>query len=96
MKIPCQTFASWTAMLLLTGCSVKEAPTDSNGKTPQQVLMETYVLIVEGKHDEAKNHFSAEFIKEFVTDKNMTFADYCSNTKGWKVEWLKTKVVGND
>ncbi len=53
------------------------------------------MLILKGKYAEAQNNFSPEFIKEFVTTKNTTFVEYASNTNGWKVEWLKTKLVGN-
>ena len=35
-------------------------------------------------------------MEKFVTKMNVTFVDYCSNAKGWKLEWLKTKLVGND
>lgn len=59
-------------------------------------MMETYVQILEGKYEEAQNNFSPAFIEEFVTTKDTTFVEYCSMTKGWKVEWLKTKLMGND
>ena len=96
MKITYKLFTALAAICFLLGCSVKEPPRDSSGKTPQQVLMDTYVLILEGKYEDAKNNFSPEFIEEFVTKKNITFVEYCGNTKGWKSEWLKTKLVGND
>jgi len=83
-------------IFLLTCCSTPEPPVDLNGNTPQKVLMDTYVLILEGKYEEAKTNFSPQYIEEIMTSKNITFIEYCSNTQGWKVEWLKTKVVGND
>ncbi len=95
MNTTYQSFTLLAAILFLMACSVKEPPKDSNGKTPQQVIMDTYLLILKGKYAEAQNNFSPEFIKEFVTTKNTTFVEYASNTNGWKVEWLKTKLVGN-
>lgn len=96
MKITCHSVVLLAPIIFLIGCGVKEAPLDTNGKTPQQVMMDTYVLILEGNYAEAQENFSAEFINEFITTKNTTFVDYCSMTDGWKVEWLKTKLLGND
>ena len=59
--------------------------------------METYVLILNEKYEEAKNNFSPEFIETIVTKNNPTFVEYARKyTKNWKVEWLKTKLVGNN
>ena len=80
----------------LGGCGPGEPPLDANGQTPQQVLMQTYLDIVEGNYDGAQRNFSPAFIEEFVAGKNKTFAEYTSNAAGWKAEWLKTKLVGND
>lgn len=97
MKILCQLFTTLTVILFLTACSTKEPPNDSNGETPSQVLMETYVLILNEKYEEAKNNFSPEFIETIVTKNNATFVEYARKyTKNWKVEWLKTKLVGNN
>ncbi len=82
--------------LLAFGCTSKEAPVDSQGKTPQQVMMETYTLILEGNYSEAKKNFNPEFIDAVITKNNSTFEEYCKNTEGWKISWLKTKVKGND
>ena len=91
-------FATLVAITtVLIGCSKKEAPKDSKGKSAELVLMDTYKLILQKKYDEAKKNFSPKFIEEFVTTKKTTFEAYASkDTKGWKVEWLKTKVMGND
>ena len=96
MKRTYLIIAMLAGALLIFGCSENKPAVDSNGKTPQQVLMETYTLVLEGKYDEAKNNFSPAFIEELITKNNSTFAEYVSNTEGWKVEWLKTKLVGND
>ena len=76
--------------MLLTGCGAVEAPADFIGNTPQTVLLDTYKLIVNGDYDEARKNFSDKFLEKFVTTKKIAFEDYCSNTKGWKLEWLKT------
>ncbi len=44
MNTTYQSFTLLAAILLLMACSVKEPPKDSNGKTPQQVIMDTYLL----------------------------------------------------
>lgn len=85
----------------MIGCSIKEAPLDSNGNTPQQVLLETYTLIAEGKYDVAKNNFSQDYIEEFISKKNLSFVEFHSNkqgidTRGWEVKWLKSNLMGND
>ncbi len=95
MKITFRSFIVLAAILFLAGCSVNEPPSDLNGKTPQQVLMDTYVLILDGKYAEAQKSFSPEFVETMITKNNMTFDEYCRNTNGWKVEWLKTERVGN-
>ena len=84
------------SLVLIFGCSQAPPPLDSNGKSPDTVLMETYVLILEGKLDEAHQNFAPEYIKALITDNKSTFEEYCSNTSEWKVEWLKTTVMGND
>ena len=84
------------SILTLTGCSTKEAPIDSSGNKPDQVLLDTYKLIVDGKFDEAQKNFSPDYIETFITSKNTTFEEYCSKTKGWTSESLKTEVMGND
>ena len=96
MKILCQLFTTLTVILFLTACSTKEPPNDSNGETHYQVLMETYVLILNEKYEEAKNNFSPEFIETIVTKNNATFVEYArkytkkleggvvKNKTGWK------------
>ena len=83
------------ALALLLGCSEKP-PVDAQGKTPQQVLMETYNLILDGQYAQAQQAFSPQFIQALITDNNLTFVDYCGNIKGWQPEWMKTKLMGND
>lgn len=83
-------------LALLLGCTKAEPPLDSNGYTPQQVLLTTYIAIVEGRLDDAKANFSPTFIETMITKNNSTFAEYCKNIEGWQVEWLKTKLMGND
>ena len=96
MKRASQVFSFLAVLFVLVGCGSQEAPKDANGKPPEQVMMQTYQFILAGKFDEAEANFSAEFIEEFITSKNTTFIDYNTNTKGWKPEWLKTKLMGND
>ena len=84
------------SILLILGCTTKTAPLDSEGKSPEQVMMETYTMIVEGNLDGALANFSKEYIEEFLTSKNVTFEEYCSYAKDWKVEWLRTELMGND
>ena len=96
MKSLCRTLIAVVLTTMFIGCTTKEAPRDSQGKTPQQVLLETYTLILEGKDSEAESNFSPEFIEELITKNESTFIEYCSNTKGWKADWLKTKIMGND
>jgi hypothetical protein len=83
------------ALALLVGCSEKPL-VDSRGKTPEQVLMETYDLILEGQYARAQENFSPQFIATLITNNNSTFIDYCANTKGWRSDWMKTKLMGND
>ncbi len=82
------------AAALLFGCSAHRPPVDSQGKTPQQVLKETYTLILEGQYARAQSNFSPKFIETLITNNNMTFVDYCAKTRGWRPDWLKTQVVG--
>ena len=84
------------AVFIMFGCGAKETPKDSNGLSPEQVLMNTYTLILDGKFEAAQKNFSPEFIEEMITKNKSTFVEYCKNTEGWKKEWLKTKLVGND
>lgn len=101
MKLTHLLIITFISAVFLIGCSTKEAPLDSNGKTPQQVLLETYVLITEGKYDKAELNFSPKYIKDFITGRNLTFIQFHSNkqgidTRGWDVKWLKTSLKGND
>ena len=83
------------ALVLLVGCGQKP-PVDAQGKSPQQVLLETYELILDGQYAQAQKNFSPQFIQTLITDNNSTFVEYCANTKGWQADWLKTKLMGND
>lgn len=79
---------------LLGACNADRPPVDSRGKTPQQVVKETYALILEGQYAQARSNFSAKFIQELITNNNRTFIDYCASTRGWRPDRLKTVVVG--
>jgi len=83
-------------IVFLNSCGTKNAPLDDNGKSPEQVMMETYQLIIDGDYEAAIKNFSPEYIKEFLTDKNITFEEYCKQAEGWQKEWLRTELVGND
>ena len=101
MKTDRRWITVFIALILLSGCASKEAPLDANGKTPQQVLLETYTLIAQGQYEVGKKSFSARYIEELITSKGLTFVEFHSNPRGidtrdWKVEWLKTNLVGND
>ena len=101
MKPNYRWFAMFFAVSLLLGCSSQKAPIDRNGKTPQQVLLETYTLITQGKYVDAKKNFSDRYIEELITSKGRTFFDFHSDphgvdTRGWKIEWLKTNLIGNN
>lgn len=96
MKKTIVFFVLLVAVPFLAGCSEDKPPLDANGKRPEQVLMDTYVLILNDEYEAAKSNFSPEFIEELITKNNSTFGEYTRNTEGWKVEWLKTKLVGND
>ena len=96
---------SWAAVIIASfmflGCGKKEAPIDANGKTPQQVLLETYSLITQGEYETGMKNFSVQYIEELITSKDQTFVQFHSNpqgidTRNWKVEWLKSNLVGND
>ena len=93
-----KTLCSLTAVaFLLTGCGTPDPPTDSAGKGPDEIMLETYQLILAGNFAEAEKSFSPKFLDEFVVSKGKTFDFYCGEyTKGWKPEWLKTQVMGND
>ena len=56
MKITFHSVALLAPIIFLIGCGVKEAPLDANGKTPQQVMMDTYVLILEENYAEAQKN----------------------------------------
>ena len=84
------------ATALLAGCQSATPPTDVDGKLPQDVMMETYVAVLEGRYAEAERRFSPAFVKTFMTDRNLTLEQYTEYTRGWKVEWLRTELVGND
>lgn len=78
------------------GCGSSAPPTDSNAQLPQDIVMETYRLILSGDYAGAQENFSDEYIEEFVTSRNKTFKEYADGpTEGWKPEWLKTKLMGN-
>lgn len=79
---------------LLFGCSADRPPVDSQGRTPQQVVTETYTLILEGQYARAESNFSPKFIDSLITNNNFTFIDYCSKTRGWRPDRLKTTLVG--
>jgi len=101
MKQTCSLIVLFMMMIIIVSCSKQEAPLDSNGKTPQQILLETFVLITEGKYDEAKNNYSPDYIKEFISGKDLTFVEFHTNkrgidTTGWEVKWLKSNLIGND
>jgi len=101
MTVNYRWFGVFFAVTLLLGCAPKEAPLDANGKTPQQVLLETYTLITQGNYEDAKRNFSERYIEELITSKGRTFVDFHSDSRGidtreWKIEWLKTNLVGND
>lgn len=83
-------------VVFILGCATEQPPVDANGKSPEQVMVETYTQIINGNFDEAVKSFSDEYIEEFMTSKNITFEEYCKLAEGWKVEWLKTELVGND
>jgi hypothetical protein len=79
---------------LLAGCNSDKPPVDSLGKTPQQVVKETYTLILEGQYAQASSNFSAKFIQELITNNDRTFIDYCASTSGWRPDRLKAELVG--
>jgi len=79
---------------LMAGCDGEQPPVDSQGKTPQQVVKETYALILQGQYDRARGNFSPKFIQELITNNNRTFIDYCASTRGWRPDRLKTKLLG--
>ncbi|UCD68838.1 MAG: hypothetical protein JSW48_01660 [Betaproteobacteria bacterium] len=95
MKRPEAGLVALAALTLLVGCAEKP-PVDSQGKTPQQVLMETYHLILDGQYARARENFSPHFIDALITNNNATFIDYCGHVKGWRSDQLKTKLMGND
>ena len=83
-------------ILLIISCSETKAPLDAHGKSPEQVLMETYIDIIYGNLDKAEQNFAPEFVKEIISDNGSTFYEYCQNTDGWRIEWLKTTLIGNE
>ena len=86
-----------TLSFVLVSCEKPSAPLDSSGSGPDEVLLSTYKLILAGDFSKAENSFSPEFLQEFVVSKGKTFEGYAQEyTKGWKPEWLKTEVMGND
>ena len=101
IKINYQYLLILLTISLFFGCSTKEAPTDANGKSPQQALLETYKLITQGDYEDAKKNFSERYIEELITSKGKTFIDFHRDphgidTRDWNIEWLKTNLVGND
>lgn len=81
---------------LLLACSETPPPVDADGKTPDQVLLETYTMMVSGQCEEAMDKFSDAYLQKFLTDKNKSHEEYCVTTDGWQVSWLKAKNMGND
>ena len=91
----------WRRMLVglamaavLAGCNGEKPPADSLGRTPQQVVKETYALMIEGQYARARSNFSAKFIQELITKNDRTFIDYCASTNGWRPDRLRTELVG--
>jgi len=84
------------AAALLVGCTANRPPVDSQGKTPQQVVKETYTLILQGQYAQAQSNFSPKFIQALITNNNQTFIDYCAKTRGWHPDWLKARIVGGE
>lgn len=88
-------------LVLVTGCAGKKAPLDANNRTPAQVLLETYQLIVQGDYAAAERNFSARYVEELITSKGSDFVAFHQNPNGidvraWQVAWLKSELVGND
>lgn len=94
MRFSGRILAMFATAALLGGCNMDRPPVDSRGMTPQQVVKETYALILEGQYAQARSNFSAKFIRELITNNNRTFIDYCASTNGWRPDRLKTKLVG--
>ena len=84
------------AAALLAGCQSAAPPPDVDGKLPQDVMLEVYTAVLEGRYADAEKRFSPAFVKTFMTDRNLSLEQYTEYTRGWKVEWLKTELVGND
>ena len=96
-------FIAICVVLFLLGCnSSNSPPKDTSGKTPDQFLLETYQLIVNGQFDEAEKRFSPAFLEKFVYKNYDSFSQYFLDRKtglrssDWKSEWLKAKLIGND
>ena len=94
MRFSGSILATLAMVALLGGCNVDRPPVDSRGKTPQQVVKETYALILAGQYALARSNFSARFIHELITNNDRTFIDYCASTKGWRPDKLKAELVG--
>ena len=94
MRFSGSILATLAMVALLGGCNADRPPVDSRGKTPQQVVKETYALILEGQYAQARSNFSAKFIQELITNNDRTFIDYCASTKGWRPDRLKTQLIG--
>ncbi|MGD2141321.1 MAG: hypothetical protein PVH25_13055, partial [Burkholderiales bacterium] len=82
-------------VMALAGCITQGPPVDSLGKTPQQVLEETYTLILQGQYARAQANFSPQFIRDLITNNNSTFIEYCARTRNWRPRGLKTTLLGN-
>lgn len=79
--------------IFTAGCSKEQPPLDSNGKTPQQALIDTYTLMIEGKYEEAEKGFEPDFIETFATKKGKTFEEYCQErVDKWPVEGLTAEI----
>jgi len=89
-------------ILFLSACNeVKQAPLDTQGLTPEQVMFKIFVLITKGYYEEAETHYSKQYINEFMTKKNISFKEYHENsrgidTRGWLQQTLRTEPVGNN
>lgn len=95
MKFMSQRFLLIAVSVVMLACESAKPPVDNNGQTPQDVLMNTYMSVLEGDYDSAMANFSDAYIEEMITKKHISVAEYFNNTREWKKEWLKVKLVGN-
>ena len=80
----------------LLACAKATPPADNFARTPDEVLLETYLLMVRGQCTEAMTNFSAAYVETFITEKGKTAEDYCASVAEWQEEWLRVEVKGND